>query len=303
MNLIKYVRKLNPAIERKEILQLIGSLREELDSYTRPISSDITTTMKQHTFKGVLEKKLTANMRRYVTFSGSGIFASQRAIDNMSELLTVMETQAKKIFAFQFSTFNISYERANFLQVLDAMMFYVHTHRRVMLEIIQEENRLMGQARPARWSKGFKMFVEQGIEPYAELTRLFLSPSREFEDKIANVSSAVMSDETHDLAVKTLGVLKTDPFSLQRNALFRNPFFANPMFSIGKARAERQVKRYRLMKEETEGLRLRLQEYRYMMDEGKVDPSFQKLIDRTEERIENLNYQLVQFEEANLLDD
>lgn len=303
MDLMSYVRKLNPAIERKEVIQTITSLREELETYTRPISNDIVVTMKDHTFKGTLEKRLGIQLKRFINFNGSPIAVTDKAITNMSELLDILEARAKKIFSFQFSTFNISYERAGFLQLLDAMMFYIHAHRRIMLEILQEENRLVGAANPVKWSRGFKLFVEEGLTPYSELTRLFVMSPREFGEKVANLSNAMMSDETHELAVRTLGALKTDPFSLQRNAFFKLNFFSNPTFSLGKARAERQVKRYRLMKEETEGLRLRLQEYRYMMEEGKVDPAFQKLIQRTEERIENLNYQLVQFEEANSMDD
>lgn len=304
MEVRKYVRSLIPAIERKEVMNTITSLREELNTSTRPINKDVMETLVGHTFKGNLEKQLTRELRKVANFSDpSGIFVVGKTIEEFDSLLNIMEAQAKRVFSFQFSTFNMTFERANFLQLLDAMMFYVSFHRRFLLEVLQEENVQLGKAKKITWSKGFKQFVEQGFGSYIELTRVFMTKPSDFEAKIKQVSNAEISDETFDLAKKTLGILKTDPFMLERRFMSGSLRPTNPFFSLGKARAERQVRQYKLAKEEIDGLQLRLQEYRELSEGRPADPKLQKLIEYTESRIENRNYEVVKFEEENRMDD
>lgn len=304
MEVRKYVRSLIPAIERKEVINTITTLREELNLSTRPINKDVMEALNGHVFKGSLEKQLTRELRKVANFSQkSGLFVVGKVIDDFDAFLDIMEAQAKRIFSFQFSTFNMTFERASFLQLLDAMMFYVHFHRRFLLELLQEENVQLGKAKKVQWSKGYKQFVQQGFGSYIELTSVFMMKPNDFEAKIKQVSNAEISDETLDLAKKTLGILKTDPFLLERGFMEGTIRVTNPFFSLGKARAERQVRQHKLMKEEITGLQLRLQEYRELREGRPADPKLQKLIEYTESRIEDRNYEVVKFEEENRLDD
>jgi len=303
MEIRKYIKSLIPAIERKEVVNAITTLKEELNTTVIPICDDFNESFKDHTFKGKMEKKLSRDLRQVVTFTApSAVFVVNDVVKGLPALLDIMEQHAKRLFSFQFSTFNISFDRANFLQLLDAVTFYIHYHRRFMLELVQEENVAMGKGKPSKWSKGFKLFVEQGFNSYLELTRAFFVTPSEFETRLKTVSNAEISDDTFEMARKTLGVLKTDPFQLERGFVSSTFRPINPLFSLGKRRAELQVKRYRLGKEELAGLQLRLQEYRELRDGSNADPKLQKLIEYTESRVENLNYELVQFEEENRLD-
>lgn len=299
MNIKGYIKRLVPAIERKDVVNNITSLREEAAQETLLICGDIVEALKGNTYQGATAKKLANQLRIDVRGVGNDpLVVTQRALANLPALLDIMETRARKLFSFQISTFNITYDRANFLRLVDAMEFYIHVHRRMVLRILQEEARIIGNAKPANVTKGFQLFVDDNMKSYAALTAVFLTPPNEFASKLDKVSNAEITDETFDVAQQTLGRLGTDPFMLESR--FMPPEFRpmNPFFSLGKARAERQVRRYKLMKEEIQALQLRLQELRELKENGNSNPKLQKLIDYSEKQLDDLNYSVTTFEES-----
>lgn len=304
MELLNYVRSLVPMVERKEVLLSIDTLRNEVTQYTLPMSQDMTTTLKDHKYASKIANDLHRELGAHVRFSGkSAIDVTHGVLAKLPEFLGIIEEKVKRAFSAQFTTTSLTFERANLLQLIDMITFYVKYHRRLLLELLAQETKTIGKATASQWPKGYHVFLKESMTPYSALTAVFMVTSTAFKQQLSNLSNAEISEGTVELARKSLGVLKTDPFGLERNYYTHTRTWINPIFSWKKYRAEMEAKRFHASREEKSALELRLQEYRELQEDKGANPKLQKLITHTESRIETLHYEITKTEEENRYDD
>lgn len=303
MELLQYVRSLVPIVERKEILLSLDTLRNEINQYTLPMSTAMIGELKEHKYQSKLAAELDKAISGQVRFSNKpAIEVTHNVVAGLPELLNVIEERVKRSFSIQLVTHNLTFERANLLQLIDAMMFYAKYHRRLLMELLAQEAQTVGKATKSQWPKGYRVFLTDAMVPYAALTATFMVNPTTFKTHLNGLSNAEISEETLALAKQSLGVLKTDPFGLERGYYTTTRTWTSPIFSWRKYRAEMEAKRFHAAREEKSVLELRLQEYRELQSSNGPNPKLQKLISYTESRVETLHYEITKVEEENRYD-
>lgn len=297
MKILDYVRRMAPTYERKEISHVLKQLHEELDDFTLPAAKGAQEAFVDHTFKSTYARELTQSLRKRVMFQGSPLDVLVNAVERLEQNIPALEAEIKRQFSFQFATSNLTYSRLTLLRYIEAALFFAKYFRKLLLRLVAEEAVTLGSAAPIRWSKAEKMWLDTNLKTFVDVFPYMDMDSQRLVKMLKNASTAEIDESTFDVAQKTLGSAM-DPMQLGK----METVGFSPVFSVGKAIAELQVKRYQGVKEEHQALLLRLQELREMKEDGRISPKMQKLIEYTEDRIEKLDYQINQIEENNRLD-
>lgn len=294
-NILDYIRTLAPVYERKEITTALQQLRTELLEYTLPDAKDIQEVFAEHKFKSKYMEQVSQSLRRKAVFQGSGIDTLVASVEALANNIPILEKEVKRLFAFQFATTRLTFDRANLLRYIESALFYVRYFRKMMLRIVAEEALAVGSASPMNWARAEREFLDSGLETFMAIFPSIILSESQLKQNLAKTAAAEIDPDTLDTAVASLGMGKLDPMQVHR---FK-PDRMNPFFSLGKSLAELKVKRYQAAKEEHQGLQLRLQEYRELAASGNANPKLQKLIQHTEQRIEKLDYQIAKIEDEN----
>lgn len=297
MNILDYVKRLSPTYERKEVMGILKQLREELTDHTLPVARDAQEAFMDHTFKSTYSRELTQTLRKRVMFQGSPLDILVLSLERLDGNIPVLEKEVKRLFSFQFSTANITYDRVALLRYIESAIFYAKYFRKLLLRLVAEEAIAMGSAAPIRWAKAERMWLDENLKAFIELYPAMAKDSRDLTKALTQTANAEVDEATYETAKKSLGP-RMDPMRLGFSATGK----WNLPFHVGKAIAEWQVKRYQTAKEESQALQLRIQELRELQNDGNTSPKLQKLIHHTEERIERLDYAVAKIEEDNQLD-
>lgn len=297
-SILEYIRALYPVNERKDVIAELVQLHDELTQYTLPVFQDVQKGFLGYNFQSKLYQDLAAQLRRHVKFNGSALDLVVQAVTHASANIPFLEAETKRVFSFQFDRSNMTYKRANLLRYIDTLQFYTRYARKLVLHLVAEEARAIGKATPNNWPKAETKWLSENLVHFAGLYSAVAQSDSELKKVFAQVSDATIDDATYATAQQSLGQRAIDPMRLSQ----LSPTSGNPFFSFGKFRAEMKVKKYHGAKEESQALQLRLQEYREIATDGEVNPKLQKLIQYTEQRIEQLNYRIAKIEEDNRID-
>jgi hypothetical protein len=216
------------------------------------------------------------------------------SIERLEDNLPFLELEIKRLFSFQFTRENLTFKRVNLLRYVESALFYVRYFRKVMLRLVAEEALTHGSATPLSCSKAERAWLSDNQREFINLYPAITQSTSELKKTFEAITDAPIDETTVETAVAAFGRRGTDPMHIAGFSPTSNWFF-----SFGKMLAEWQVKRYQSAKEEHQALQLRMQEYRELKAEGKVTPKLQKLIEHTEQRIEQLNYKIAKIEEDN----
>lgn len=298
MNIIQYVKAMVPIQERKEVLEALTQLHEELQDNTLPTAQDMQEVFSGRTLKSAYAKELNNALRRRVLFQGSALDTLVTSLTQLSNNIPILEAEAKRLFSVQFSTNRLTYNRAGLLRYIDSATFYVRYFRKLILRLVAEEALMVGSAAPMNWSRAERTWLDDGLRSFVGLYKAMAMPEAKLRQALSQTANAEIDEDTYEVAVKSIGGSKLDPMELSNFSPT-----SNPIFGLGRAIAEWKVKRYQAAKEEHQALQLRIQEMRELLDEGKSSPKLQSLIKHTEQRIEQLDYKLTQIEEDARSDD
>lgn len=177
--------------------------------------------------------------------------------------------------------------------------FFVRYSRMLLLRLVGEEQRTrrFANATPPDWSRGQKETLAERRDDFLIVLKELHQHQRDFDKVLKNVSDAVISPDTYQLAEKSQSEDKLAPFRTRNFSVSNNPFFL-----FGKWLSEVQVKLFWSAKEERQALQLRLQELRELEEDGKASPKLQQHIRYTESRIEELNYRIQKVYDENVID-
>lgn len=296
--LIEYVRALNPVTERREVMSALAQLEEELNNYTLPIVKEVQEVFAGKSLKSPFVGQLTRELSKRIRFQGNPIDMVAGSLEQLQLNLRFLEAEAKRLFSVQFTRDNLTYKRMSFLRYVEAAHFYNQYTRKLLLRVVAEEALAVGSATPMSWAKAEKAWLDEGLVEYALLYPAIARKEADLKAALSSASDAVVDETTIDTAERSIGYAGLDPLNLRNFS----PTKRNPFFSMGKALAEYKVKRYQNAKEEFYALQMRIQELREIQAEGRTDPKLQKLIQHTEQRIEQLDYKIAKIEEANRWD-
>jgi hypothetical protein len=292
--IIEYLRQLAPVYERRDLLNTLTQLQDEHKDTLTPLVTDLREVFGGFKFRSETYGRFEQALRRHVNYNQSAVDMVLASLEQLQKNYPFLEKEVKRLFSIQFSTANITYDRVNLMRYIESASFYVRFARKLLLVLVAEEAVFVGKATPAGWSRAEREYLLENMSAFAGLfTAINLSES-DLRNHMARVSNAEVNEETYDVAIKSLGNTKLDPMRL---AGFSPQ--SNWVFSLGKAYAEWQVKRYKASVDEHLALQLRLQELRELAAGGNASPKLQRLIQHTEQRIEKIDFAMSKILEEN----
>jgi len=292
--ILSYIKTLAPVYERRDLLAALNQIQEEHSATVTPIVQTFRETMQGFEYRSPLNKAFNSQFAKVVNHGRNvPIVLVLDSLDQLQSNYPFLEKEIRRLFSIQFTTTAISYDRVNMLRYIESIAFYVRYARKLLLNIVADEAALLGGTK-SDWSKAEKAWIVDNMPNFCGMFDAINKPEGQLKSVLSSVSSAEIDEATVELASKSLGQKGIDPMRLAQFSPQRNP-----LLSVGKWMAELQVKRHKAAKEELYALQLRLQELREIQAEGKVKPNLQLFIKQTEDRIGKLDYQIVQFEEAN----
>lgn len=292
MSLLSFIQSLPAVLERRQVMNMVDQLKLEYDDTISPILDDVREAFIGKTMKSMINKRMDTTTRRYVNFNGDSLQLVLNNLTNIRGYFELLERDVKTSFSVQFTNTNMSFERANVLKFIDALAFYIRYARKYLLFLVAQESSAVGKATATKWSPAEVEWIDTHMADFASLYQTMAMPPSEFKARIQRASNAIIDEATFEVAMKSLGAQKTDPFQLDSISPRYNPFLL-----FGKFIAEAQVARYGEAKEELYGLQLRLQEFRDLEAGEPANPRIQKLIQDYEKRISDYEYELSKIEE------
>lgn len=300
MKVIEYVRQLAPVQERRELMSALKQLKDTLRGDVLPNAVLAQETFGKDPLKSTYAKELDRALRRKANYRGSVFDALVESVNQLSANLEVLEAEVKRQFSFSFSRSSLSYNRLQVMRYIEGAMFYTRYFSKLMLRLVAEESLMQGKASPMDWAKAERQWLDDGQAAFIGFFPLAHQGANELKTTLSRASSAEVNEDTHEVAVSSIGERKLDPMGFYGDR--SNLAHLNPFFALGKMVVEFQAAAYKQSKEEHQAVQLRLQEYRELAQENKTDPKLQKLIQYTEQRVERLDYEIARIEEANRMD-
>lgn len=293
MNILQYVKSLQPVTEKRELLKSLDQINLEYTDTLLPVLDEaaeaLTVNFKP---KSNYYKKFDRQVRNSINSSNSSLSLALQSIRNLRVVIDVTKKEVKDKLGIQFTNRGMSYNKANVVKMVDALAFYVKYSRKFLLVMTAAEANQLGNATREKWSPAERDQIENSLSEFTSLIPTMLKSETELKRSFAQGSNALIEDDTFALSSQQLPVSQTDPLMLNNFSPANNPFV-----SLGKWWAEIKHNRYQLAKEELYGLQLRLEELRVLKSGDSTNPVIQQQIQAYEKRISDYEYYIAKIEE------
>lgn len=294
MNFLEYIQGLLPVNSRTDLLNQIASIRDSYDDTLAPLIADIEEVFAGYTFKSKLMKDYDTQLRKTVNVSKSSFNVMIASLGNIRDNLDVITNEARALFSIQFTNENLTFNRATVLKYVDAVNFYVRYARKFLLYLVGAEVGLAsgGKSMAMRWSPAETDWVQKNLQQFVNLFPAMVLTKQELKTRLNSASSAEIHEDTYELAVSSMGLVKTDPLQLDGFSPQ-----SNPLMLLGKKIVEYRHAAFLVAKDEYYCLQLRLQEMREVLEETPASPVLQKRIKDYEREASDKEIDLIKLVE------
>jgi len=293
MNIFQYVNNLFGAVDKRDVLGEIDSLRDELTRFTignfkKAIDAGVNTQGANY-YSKQLSREFD-RLRQSERLRGLNLIEQTYiALNQTTMTLEWLRKQVEREFGGKIVREAVDFKQANFLRYIDSIDFYLRYARSMLLVVTNL------QINPNEdITKHFTMheikFLSDTAKHFVYLTAMFSQPVSVTEKVFDAVPSVVVSDADQQAIEAVLGNVKTDP--TQSGFL---PLDYNPFFLIGRRRAERRVKRLRAAEAAATATELTLSKLLEAQAGGSNDPAVQKQIDYYTNQLNKLNDEVDQI--------
>lgn len=299
MSIIDYVRKLMTSISRKTIESDIDVVRDDLSNHTLPALQQF---MKEFSANPRL------NSRSFKLYNDE--IRKQVSISRTGDMFTAMElgcTKAELMLNFSYNYVRDNFEedvtraamtlaRANIMQLLDAMNFFVrYTRRLIDLLLIAESNHKIDAG--AQELKGIRQSDIDYLSKYRAsyigvLDMLITVDTKRVDAMFDAIPEIIVEDVRSKSTLEIHGNDKVDPLQLGKNFI-ASP--ANPIWLIGVNLAEYQHNRYLSAKEDANLIKLRVARLKAQYDNN-PDPKLAEIISKREGQVDKLRATISRYE-------
>lgn len=298
MKFQEYIRSLLPSFTKSRMTEDLGLTREELKNTVLPVYQTAVKAFGSNRFKSPVLAEFEEEFKRNVRtdFRGTSVYVINETLEMMLKNLDVAEKAIGKYYSDDVMREAMTFLKVNLIQYIETATFVTRYARRHLLWVTQVEGAHSSTSKDE--PNGRAITLTQGeidwlnVQRYNFFTALSIMGGykpAEVEKNLDDVPDIVITKDNAPVIEKTVGLMKTDPFQF---GLI--PIWLNPIYHVRMTIAEYQVKRYKAAQREKEVIELRL----LQLKTQKPDARLQEQIEYNEGRLQNLNYELKEMEEA-----
>lgn len=299
MKIEQYVSGITADISKRQVVDRVSRLRQDLRDNTCPPYKSAADWFKGYQFKSRYADEFSKQFARNakLAFRGNYVEVISQALERVSLNMEIIEKLIDKRFSNEIMASGLTYLKGNIIQYVDVVDFTTRYARKVlMLTYASEKNFLekngaeMGKEMP---SPELKWLSDNQDNFFRALESITPTPT-ELEKTFNQVPDIVVSTSDSDVLANTLGRKATDPL--------RMGFISarvNLIFHFRKWLVEREVASYEASVEERQLLEYRLLDLKNIQN-GEPDPKLQQIIEYNTKRLDKLNFRIAKMEEEYL---
>lgn len=287
MNIFQYAQNLFGAVDKRDVLGEIDSLRDELSRFTignfkKAIDAGVNTDGNNYYVKQLSRE--FDRVRQAERLRGNNLVTQTYiALNQMTMTLEWLRKQVEREFGGKIVKEAVDFKQANFLRYIDSIDFYLRYARSMLLVVTNLQINPSDDV-----NKHFTLyeikFLTDTAKHFVYLTAMFSQPVSVTERVFDAIPSVVVSDADQQAIEAVLGNTKIDP--MQSGFI---PLDYNPFFLIKRSRAERRVKRLRAAEAASIATELTLSKLLEVQAGGNTDPAVQKQIEYYQNQLNKLN--------------
>ena len=297
MEIMKFISRLNPRIERNQVLEDIEVTTNEFKTGVIPSYQSAQLFLKAAGFRSKEVKDLQTVFYRNFDVKGSrkqeNMVAEVNAvIPQVQENLNYINDQIEEIFARDIIKSGLTLRKAALLRAVAHIGFVA----RFAIDLLNLVYVYEAQESHVDISDAFKgndklnENVHKNLFIFAKLLSIYGQSSEKFREKFFDLPDAVINDET----IKHISSVYEGVDPIPQAVI--SGFEGNPIYHLRMVIAEWQAERYKSFKDKKKMLELRLLHLKLLQQE-KSDPSVEREIEYIQNRVEGIEYKLKKMED------
>lgn len=290
MALFDFVKSLHPTINKKDVMQTVALTTQSLKEHTLPAVKAAETLFKGQKFKSDGAKGIETIIKRAV--DSKPLFETiHLRLQNALVLLEKIEAYSKRVFSEHETNLGFTYAKATCLRLAQAAELSSLYTRRLINYVYWLEAESIGaegitgpKATEIAWlNDNLTNFITalNGLDKKPEV----------FETQLNQLPDAIVSAQSENAFMGTLGAAKLDPFNLRALSVRWNPFYM-----LGMLLSEFQADRYKSAQEEAKLLEFRLLQIEKLRDKTQ-DAKLDREIEMLQDRVTSLHAKLSRMEQ------
>lgn len=297
MKMKDYISSLLPSFTKTRMIEDLGVVREELRHTTLPAYQTAAKAFANTRFKAQELVKFEEEFKKNVKSrfrGGNSVIIMAQILEQVDKNIDVAERSVNAYYSDDVMREAMTYLKANLAQYIETVTFVVRYARRHLLFVVSAENAATAD-NPTYFGMTEGEFEWLRVQRYNFFQALCVMGGfkpEEVEKNFKEIPDIVLTKDNASVIEKTVGLQKVDPFQF---GLI--PVWLNPIYHVRMNIAEWQVKRYKAAKHEKETIELRLLQLKHQQS-GKTDARLQEQIEYNEGRLQKLNYELKEMEDA-----
>lgn len=295
MSLKNFFAFLTPSLEKGRIMETLENTKESLiNDSLQPFKDAVQFAgfNGPMAFKTTEVKRFNDRFRQETGSRTNYIETTTLVLSALVEGWPLLEKAVENQFKGSAAKLGLTYQKATLLRVI-AMAGFVGRYSRRMLHYTYSKETPAAfkgvDATPA-FKNGEVKWLEENAVSFARLIKLFSEPMPKILAKIDSVPDIVYDESKVDAVESVTGVRKLDPLGLGFV-----PVVSDIIWFFGSRWVEHQAAVLQEAREERASLELRLAQLRAARN-GTSDAASDKVIKVTEERLRDLNYEVVRLE-------
>ena len=284
-----------PSLYKRDLVDTVFNIKKEIIESNLVSYSDANRDFKGYEFKSKEIKRLLPTFNaRVKKRQGNIITTIYFTLENIPKMIEKIMPLVERNFEDTNISSALSFKKAQYLQFIDAMRFYVKYTRDFLYYLISAETSMhdTGNQLKQQLTEAQIKNVEAGFNNFCLLTDVFAKDVAQVMALLEAVPDIQVIPDTAETVEASIGTHKTDPFRL---GLFYDAR-SNPFFTYQMRAALRDHERYEQAIEQRDTIKLKLMYLKRRMDGGEQDPALLKEISYHENMIQKLDYEIAKTE-------
>lgn len=297
--ILDYIKKLNPVLDKEQILEDIRITKSELDTIVIPSFKDGSDALKTIKLKSKANQELSLKFYenfdlQHGTKQATFINEIARRLPYLRENLDYIEEQIEEMLEDQVITSGVTAKKLMFIKAAECVSIISRMSSDVLTMVYNNETQELdgSQTELIELPPAIIKKVNSHIGFYAMLVSRYGIPNKDFSKVLSGVPDVVVNEKTFNSLKSVYSEKELDPISSGYLAQFKH----SPIYAIRLMFAEWQTGRYNSAKDKKKSLELRLLNLQMTQDK-KQDAKIQKEILYLQNRINKLEKYMAEVEE------
>lgn len=295
MSIKNFFAFLAPTLEKGRIMETMENAKDSLiNDSLQPYKDAVQFAgwTGPMAFKTTEVKRFNDRFRQETGTRTNYVETTALVLSALVEGWPLLEKAVENHFKGSSAKLGLTYQKATLLRVISMAGFVSRYSRRVLHYTYSKEvpAAFKGVDATPAFKNGEVKWLEENAVSFARLIKLFAEPMPKILAKIDSVPDIVFDENKVEAVESVTGPRKLDPLGLGFV-----PVLSDIVWFFGSRWVEHQAAVLQEAREERATLELRLAQLR-AAKEGNSDPASDKVIRITEERLRDLNYEVVRLE-------